>query len=163
MYRLYKPIPYRRTSTEVWKFPISKLKQFPIIDETISYNWHVIHTRFCHILDVLLLRSAIEWALETCTLISQLFEICLNPAAPRDLWRWAGVQSGLWCVNGLSWSEIEVRRRAAKFVALKVCLGQLELSSPYLYLPLVLISSAGCKAGLRSKTTSAHGLLERTL
>ena len=66
-------------------------------------------------------------------------------------------------MNGLSWSEIEVHRRAAKFVALEVCLGQLELSSPYLYLPLVLISTAECKAGLRSKTLSAHGLLERTL
>ena len=38
-----------------------------------------------HIINLFLLSAAIEWAIETYTFLSQLFEISLYPAVPRDL------------------------------------------------------------------------------
>ena len=45
--------------------------------------------RFGHIVTLFLLSAAIEWALETCTFLSQLYEIFLYPAVRPDQELWA--------------------------------------------------------------------------
>ena len=55
-------------------------------------------------------------------------------------------------VNRRSELTRRLRKRVAKFVALKTCLGLPDLSSPYLCQALVLIRTAGCVVLLRSKT-----------
>ena len=52
--------------------------------------------------------------------------------------------------------KAELFRQVAKFVALRTRVEQADLSSSYPYQPLVLISTAQCVAGLRSKRVSAN-------
>ena len=107
VYRSYNGILSPASLREVWTFPISKVKQFliskqlpakqfPIIDETVS---HPFWPRSSRAIDLFLLSSAIEWALETCTFLSQNFEISLNLLVQKDLWRPWRALFGLWGVN----------------------------------------------------------------
>ena len=115
-----------------------------------------IHTRFGCAVTLFLLSAAIEWALETCTFLSQLCEIFLNTGVTMNWWRLWRVMSGVLAVNGGSSTAQNVRSQRSKFVASPVRPWLLDLSSSYPYQPLVLISSDKYDAGLRRKRVSAN-------